>query len=138
MDMSQGLPLWVGSSLLLLSLACILRPQAWLALYDRMRRAGEAAAVPCGALGVFFGALILTFHWNWSGWAVVLSLVGALALAEGLALVLFPRLFAWALGMLAAAENRGSAQTTLRLAAMVKLLLALAMLREWQTQPPAP
>ena len=138
MDIAQGLPLWVGSSLLLLSAACILRPQAWVALYERIYQAGEAAAIPCGALNIFFGALVLTFHWEWSGWAVVLSLIGAVALAEGFAFVLFPQLFVWALGVFAAEENQSSREKMFRLAGIVKLLLALAMLREWQTQPPLP
>ena len=81
---------------------------------------------------------MLTFHWEWSGWAVVLSLVGAVALAEGFAFVLFPQLFVWALGVFAAGENRSSREKMFRLAGIVKLLLALAMLREWQTQPPLP
>ena len=136
--MSQGLPLWVGSSLLLLSVACILRPQAWVDLYEKIHRTGTAAAVPAGALNIFFGALILTFHWNWSGWAVVLSLVGVIALLEGFAFVLFPRLFPWALGVFADPENRPATARMFRLMGIVKLLLALAMLREWQTQPPIP
>ena len=137
MDISQGLPLWIGGGLLLLSVACIARPQAWIALYAGIYRMGEAAAVLVGAFGIFFGALILTFHWQWSGWALVLTLMGALSLIEGAVLVFFPRILPLLLETLVEQENRQAAERTFRLMGIVKFLLALAILRGWQVQLPA-
>ena len=131
MTLTHGLPLWIGSAFLLLSLTAIARPQGWLAFYAALARQGESAGLVCGVLNIMFGAFLLTFHWEWNGWAWVLSLIGVAALAEGLLFALFPASF---LRLLDIITSEGDAAIRmLRFAACAKLLLALAILQEWRT-----
>lgn len=132
MDISQGLPLWIGSALLLLAISYILRPQAWVALYGRIYELGEAASVSIGVLYIFFGSLILTFHWDWIGWAFFLTLIGLVSLAEGFLFLLFPQLLPQALGLFVESENKEAGANMCRVMGVVMLLLALAILREWK------
>lgn len=131
MVISLGLPLWVGSAFLLLAITCILRPQLWVELYGRIHNLGEVASVPVGALNIFFGTLILTFHWDWSGWAIFLTLTGLISLGEGMLFLLFPRLLPQSLGPFVQSDNRQASANMFRVMGIVILLLALAILREW-------
>ena len=132
MSLTQGLPLWIGASFLLLGISCLIRPHAWVELYARLYTLGTGASILAGVLNVLFGMLILTFHWQWSGWALALTLVGVLALLEGFAFLLFPWMLPWTLGMMVARDNIEDALRSFRIIGILTLFLSFAMLQEYR------
>jgi hypothetical protein len=63
-------------------------PQAWIRYFQRMHAEGCAGAIMSGCFHAPLGLTILSFHWIWSGPALLVTLLGLLLLLRaGLHLV---------------------------------------------------
>jgi uncharacterized protein YjeT (DUF2065 family) len=56
---------------------------------DQMLKEGSAVYLG-GSAALVVGVLILTYHWVWTGWPVLVTLLGVIGLLKGLGLLVFP------------------------------------------------
>ena len=54
----------------------ILAPKAWARFFILLRDKGEPGVFAVGFMSLTFGSIIAAFHQVWSGWALVLTLLG--------------------------------------------------------------
>ena len=78
--------------LLLTCLSHITAPGAWAELFDRIRAGGETAGLANAAIHLPLGLMIVAFHNVWSGWPLVVTLIGYALVLKGALHLMFPRL----------------------------------------------
>ena len=72
-------------------LGLIFSPSFYRKALDQMTK--EASAIYLGgAAALTFGFLVLTHHWIWKGWPILVTLLGVMGLFKGLGLLVFPSL----------------------------------------------
>ena len=62
--------------MLIIGLSHLLQPRAWVEFFIALREKGRAGVFANGFLSLVFGSLIVSFHDVWTGWPVVLTLLG--------------------------------------------------------------
>lgn len=124
--MEHAVAFVVGVTALVAGLSLFLRPHAWLEWVKHLRAQGVSAALMMGYLHLILGTFIVGFHWKWQGWPLLLTLIGAKAIAEGVTYTLFPKAM---LAMLAWYEplHRGWC----RVAGLATIVVGLLVLGEW-------
>ena len=75
-----------------IGLSHVLRPQAWVEFFIRLRGMGEVGAFVDGFLNLSLGAFIVAFHHAWSGIPAVLTLLGWGLLLKGVIRFCAPKL----------------------------------------------
>lgn len=126
--MEQSIEIMAGISFLALGLSYLLRTQDWVVWLGSLQRQGRSMSLTTGAISILIGSFIIGFHWNWKGWAMILTIIGVLATIKGFIRLLFP-------GCLPAVLARFSAHMNpiLRFSGLVLVLLALGILYPvWQ------
>jgi hypothetical protein len=74
-----------------IGLSHLLQPEGWARFFILLRSKGEPGAFVDGFLNLPLGALIVTFHDTWSGFPLVLTLLGYGFLIKGLLRFCAPR-----------------------------------------------
>jgi len=70
-------------------LGLIFSPSFYRKALDQMTK--EASAIYFGgSAALVVGFLILTYHWVWTGWPILVTLLGVIGLFKGLGLLVFP------------------------------------------------
>ena len=67
-----------------IGLSHVLRPQAWVEFFIRLRGMGEVGAFVDGFLNLPLGAFIVAFHHAWSGIPAVLTVIGWCLFLKGM------------------------------------------------------
>lgn len=91
--METAIQFAVGASLTVLGASCFFRTKDWIAWINDIRAQGREILLPLGALHILLGSLVVGFHPLWSGWPLVVTLIGVWAMLEGMVYLLLP---AWA------------------------------------------
>lgn len=87
--MERAIEIYAGIQFLIIGLSHLLQPRAWVEFFIALREKGRAGVFANGFLSLIFGSLIVAFHDVWTGWPVVLTLLGwAQVIKAGIAFVL--------------------------------------------------
>src|SRR5215469_3388044 len=78
--------------LLGVGLSHVLQPLAWVEFFVWLRGQGRCAVFLEALLNLNFGALVVSFHNVWTGWPVVLTLLGWGIVVKGLVRLIAPEL----------------------------------------------
>jgi hypothetical protein len=70
-------------------LGLIFSPAYYRKALDHMMKEGSAVYLG-GTTALVVGFLILTTHWVWTGWPILVTLLGVAGLLKGLCLLIFP------------------------------------------------
>ena len=112
--------------LLLTCLSHITAPHAWRLLFDRIRASGDTAGLANAAIHLPLGLIIVAFHNVWSGWPLVITVLGYALLLKGTLQLLFPKLAQKSLALPGVGKM---AEARYRLGGL--LMLPLAILLAW-------
>jgi hypothetical protein len=115
--MEQAVEWYVLATSLVVGLSHMFYPGDWGAAYAALHRAGRPGAFANGGLSLVTGAAIVAGHPVWSGPSVVLTVVGCLSIAKGVACFLAP-------DRALASIGRGSSGRGFRTAGGLLLVLA--------------
>ncbi len=74
--MERAIELFAGVQFLVIGLSHLLQPLVWVAFFKALREMGYPGAFLNGFLSLTFGSMIVAFHNVWTGWPVVLTLIG--------------------------------------------------------------
>ena len=125
--MEHAVAFMAGASYLILGPSMAFRWRDWSVWLKRLRETGRPAGLTMGMLHLAIGTFILAFHWQWTGMPMLLSLLGAKAVAEGFVYSLFPGVM---VAMLKWLEPHH--RLVLPLAGIICIGLAVVFLCEWQ------
>ncbi len=123
MSIEQSLEVTSGFMFLILGLSFLLRPKEWVDWFEGVRIGGLRMALALGMMHLFFGALFVALHQVWSGWGMVLTVIGLWAMAEGTLYLLFPACIGKMIGWLWPCRN-----TVIRVSALITIILAAALI----------
>ena len=124
--MEQGIEKLAALVLTLTCLSHITAPRAWAVLFERIRAGGETAALANAAIHLPLGLIIVAFHNVWSGWGLLITLIGWALLLKGAVHLMFPGLTERTLKM---PGQGAAAEARYQLAGL--LMLPLAVLLHW-------
>ncbi len=121
--MEQSVEIMAGISFLILGLSYFFHARDWIEWFETVRNGGRQTALAVGAMHILFGSFIVAFHWVWSGWETILTVLGIWAIAEGFIYLLFPGHLAKFMGWL-----KPYYKPILRIFSIAIILLGLALL----------
>ncbi len=98
--MEQSVEIMAGVSFLILGLSLLLNVHDWVDWFESVRIGGRRVSLILGMMHLFFGSLLVALHWVWSGWEMLLTVIGVWAMAEGTLYLLFPGCLAKIIGWL--------------------------------------
>ncbi len=124
-----GLERLAALVLLLTCLSHITAPEAWAALFERVRKS-DAPGLANAAINLPLGLLIVAFHDVWSGLPVIFTLIGWALTVKGTLHLLFPQLAVRSLGLPGAGAE---AERRYRLAGVIMTPLAAVLM--WLAWP---
>lgn len=110
--------------LLLTCLSHITAPGAWRALFERIAKS-DAPGLATAAIHLPLGLLIVAFHNDWSGTAIIFTIIGWVLLVKGSLHLLFPTVARRSLALPGEGEQ---AERRYRLAGVVMTPLACVLL----------
>ena len=90
--MEKSVAIFVAINYALLGLSHILQRDAWKEFFAVLHSHGRAGALFNGLLALFIGSIIVGFHNNWSGYPVLLTLIGWANLVKAAVVLLAPNL----------------------------------------------
>jgi hypothetical protein len=76
MAMEQAVVIFALIHLVIMDVSHITAPHAWIDFFVRLRDQGEKGVIVVGFISLGFGSIIAAFHQVWSGWPLVLTLLG--------------------------------------------------------------
>lgn len=88
--MHQAIQVFAAISFLVIGLAHLTQPKAWVAFYQALAARGTPGVFLEGFLLLNFGAIIVAFHNVWHGPALLLTLIGWAQVLKGLGRFLAP------------------------------------------------
>lgn len=74
--MERAIELYACIQFVVIGLSHLLQPRAWVEFFVLLRAKGHAGVFANAFLSLLFGSLIVSFHNVWTGWAMVLTLLG--------------------------------------------------------------
>ncbi len=87
----QGAVVFALVHLVVMGVSHVLAPRAWIDFFVRLRERGESGVFNVGLLSLGFGSVIVAFHNVWSGWSLVLTLLGWAQVTKAGLYFAFPR-----------------------------------------------
>lgn len=88
--MEREVRVLVGVCYLVVGLSHVLQPKVWAAFFEGLVARGRTGSFINGLLTLPLGALIVAFHPVWSGWAVIVTIIGWLYVAKSALCFCFP------------------------------------------------
>ncbi len=89
--MEQAVELTAGISFLILGFSYLFRAADWAAWFEHIQKQERRASLTIGTVNVLVSAFITGFHWIWQGMAMILTIIGLIAVTKGVIYLLFPR-----------------------------------------------
>ncbi len=71
-------------------LSHLIYPQSWVSFFLDLRARGHAGAVINGMMSLWFGGIIVAFHWVWEGIPMILTLLGVAQVIKGILNMAWP------------------------------------------------
>ncbi len=99
--MEQSVEIMAGITFLVFGLSYLFHAQDWIEWLESVRTGGRQSSLLMGAMHMLLGSFVVAFHWVWSGWAMILTIIGLWAIAEGAVYLLFPDCLARFMGWMA-------------------------------------
>ncbi len=124
--MEQAIELMTGIVLTVLGVSFLLRAQDWAGWFDDIRQDGRHRAIPIGAFALLLSAFMVAFHQVWSGFFLLVTVIGVLGIIEGSVYLLFPGSLRGILGALAP-----NYKSTIRLFGALFGFVGLMILSKW-------
>jgi hypothetical protein len=124
--MEYAVAFMIGVSGLTLGFSLIIHHEIWREWLRRLRVQGAPIVLLLGYWHLIVGTFIVTFHSKWSGWPLLVTLVGVKAIMEGMFYTLSPNN---AVRMLEWCEARQ--YKMIRAMGVVTLIIAMVALNEW-------
>lgn len=90
--MERAIEVFAGLNFLIIGLSHLARPHVWVDFFIWLRGKGHAGVFVNGFLSLGFGAIIVAFHNVWSGWAMVLTIMGWAQVLKALLSFVFPQI----------------------------------------------
>jgi hypothetical protein len=72
----RAIELYAAIQFMVIGLSHLLQPRAWVDFFIVLREQGRAGVFANGFLSLLFGSLVVSFHDVWTGWPVILTLIG--------------------------------------------------------------
>ena len=69
---------------LIIGLSHLIQPRAWVQFFVRLRDQGHTGVFANAFLSLWFGSIVVVFHNVWSGWPLMLTLIGWAQLLKAL------------------------------------------------------
>ncbi len=74
--MERAVAIFALIHLTIMGISHITAPRAWVDFFIRLREQGHRGVFVVGFMSLGFGSIIAAFHQVWSGWPLVLTLLG--------------------------------------------------------------
>ena len=71
-----------------LGISMVLRAKIWTEWVKKFKSNGASGALPLGMINLLLGAIIVTFHWVWEGFALVVTVIGIIMLCRSFIILL--------------------------------------------------
>jgi hypothetical protein len=81
--MVRAIEIFALLSLGVVGLSHVTQPRAWKAFFEKLFGLGPMGALINGMMSLSFGAIIVAFHDVWSGWAMIVTLLGWAQVLKG-------------------------------------------------------
>lgn len=88
--MERAIELYAAIQFLVIGLSHVLQPRAWVEFFIALREKGRAGVFANGFLSLVFGSLVVSFHDVWTGWPMVLTLIGWAQVIKALVAFVLP------------------------------------------------
>jgi hypothetical protein len=72
----RAIEIYAAIQFLIIGLSHLLQPRAWVDFFVLLRQHGHAGVFANGFLSLLFGSLVVAFHEVWTGWGMVLTVIG--------------------------------------------------------------
>lgn len=73
-----------------MGISMALRPKLWKDWVSNIERNGVCAVLSLGLINLLLGAIIVTFHWVWEGFAMIVTIIGIIMLCRSFVMLLVP------------------------------------------------
>ena len=74
--MERTIELLACVQFLIIGLSHLLQPRAWVEFFVMLRAKGDAGVFANAFLSLWFGSIVVVFHNVWSGWPIILTVIG--------------------------------------------------------------
>ena len=74
--MQRAVVIFALVHLTIMGVSHITAPRAWIDFFIKLREQGDRGVFAVGFMSLTFGSIIVAFHPVWSGWPLVLTLLG--------------------------------------------------------------
>ena len=74
--MERAVAIFAIVHLSIIGISHIVAPQVWVDFFVKLREQGPRGVLVVGFMSLGFGSIIVAFHQVWSGWSLVLTLIG--------------------------------------------------------------
>ena len=88
--MERAIAIFAIVHLTIIGISHITAPGAWVAFFVKLREQGHRGVFVVGFLSLGFGSIIVAFHQVWSGWPLVLTLLGWAQIVKAGLYFIFP------------------------------------------------
>ena len=88
--LTRAVEVYASVHFTVMGLSHLVRPSAWVQLFELLRDQGAPGVFAHGLLSLFFGATIVSFHDVWAGPGAALTVAGWLYVAKAVARFLAP------------------------------------------------
>lgn len=89
--MEQAVTLFALIHLLIMGVSHIAAPHVWIEYFIRLREQGERGVFVVGFMSLGFGSIIVAFHPVWSGWPLILTLLGCAQVLKAAIYFIWPQ-----------------------------------------------
>jgi hypothetical protein len=88
--MEQAIQIFAIIAFVGVGLSHLIYPQSWVSFFLELRARGPAGAIINGLMSLWFGGIIVAFHWVWEGIPTVLTLLGVAQCIKGVLHLAWP------------------------------------------------
>lgn len=74
--MERTIELLACVQFLIIGVSHLVQPRAWVQFFIALREKGDTGVFANAFLSLWFGSIVVVFHNVWSGWPVVLTVIG--------------------------------------------------------------
>ena len=90
--MERSIELLACVQFLIIGLSHLAQPRAWVEFFVFLRGKGDTGVFANAFLSLWFGSIVVVFHNVWSGWPIILTVIGWAQLIKALIAFVAPRI----------------------------------------------
>lgn len=77
---------------IVIGLSMAFRPNLWVEWVNSIREKGIAAILSLGMISLFLGSLIVSLHWVWTGFPMLITIIGVIMVLDSCFILTMPKL----------------------------------------------